>query len=65
LGRPRVQATEPELQPLEDGLAEEDKDPGIQNGVEGIETEGQEVSHLTAVRGDGLGEAADLRASRE
>lgn len=64
MGRPGAETAEPELEALEDGLAEEDEDPGVQDGVEGIETEGQEVPHLTAVWGDGLGEAADLRAGR-
>lgn len=63
VGRPEAQAADPELELLEDSLAEKDEDPGVQDGVEGVEAEGKEVPHLAAaVRGDGLGEAADLRA---
>lgn len=64
MGRTGAEAAEPELEALEDGLAEKDEDPGVQDRVEGVETEGQEVPHLTAVRSDGLGEAADLRTQR-
>lgn len=40
-GRSGAEATaEPELEALEDGLAEKDEDPGVQDGVEGVETEG-------------------------
>lgn len=56
-----TQATQPELEALEDGLSEKDEDPGVQDGVEGIEAEGEEIPHLSAVRGDGLSEASDLR----
>lgn len=61
VGKAGAEAAEPELEALEDGLAEKDEDPGVQDGVEGVETEGQQVPHLTAVWSDGLGEAADLR----
>lgn len=57
--RPGAQAAEPDLEPLEDGLAEKNEDPGVQDGIEGVEAESEEVPHLTAVWGDGLGEAPD------
>lgn len=62
--RPGAQAAEPDLEPLEDGLAEKNEDPGVQDGIEGVEAESEEVPHLTAVWGDGLGEAPDLRAGQ-
>lgn len=33
---------------LEDGLAEDDEDPGVYHGVEGRETERQEVPFVVA-----------------
>lgn len=49
------------MEALEDSLAEENEDPGVQDGVEGVESEGEQVPHLAAVGGDGLGEATNLR----
>lgn len=61
MDRTGTQATQPELEALEDSLSEENEDPGVQDGVEGIEAESVEVPHFSAVRGDGLSEASDLR----
>lgn len=61
MDRTGTQATQPELEALEDSLSEKDEDPGVQDGVEGIEAEGIEVPHLSAVWSDGLSEASDLR----
>jgi hypothetical protein len=61
MDRTGTQATQPELEALEDSLSEKDEDPGVQDGVEGVEAEGEEVPHLSAVWGDGLSEASDLR----
>lgn len=59
MDRTGTQATQPELEALEDSLSEKDEDPGVQDGVEGIEAEGEEVPHLSAVWGDSLSEASD------
>lgn len=59
MDRTGTQATQPELEALEDSLSEKDEDPGVQDGVEGVEAEGEEVPHLSAVWDDGLSEASD------
>lgn len=46
---------------LEDGLAEDDEDPGVYHGVEGRETECQEVPFVIAWSlADGIDEAKYL-----
>lgn len=46
---------------LEDGLAENDEDPGVHHRVEGRETECQEVLLVIVYRAHGIDEAKNLR----
>lgn len=46
---------------LEDGLAENDEDPGVHHGVEGSKTKSQEVLLVVAYRADGIDKAKNLR----
>lgn len=46
---------------LEDRLAADDEDPGIRDGVEGVEAEGCQALIVAAERADGVDEASNLR----
>lgn len=46
---------------LEDRLAADDEDPGIHDGVEGVEAEGCQVLLVATERVDGVDEASNLR----
>lgn len=45
----------------EDGLAEDDEDPGVHHRVKGRETESQEVLLVIAYRADGVDKTKNLR----
>lgn len=46
---------------LEDGLAEDDEDPGVCHRVEGGETERHEILLVPVYRADGIDEAENLK----
>lgn len=46
---------------LQDRLAADDEDPGIHDGVEGVEAEGCQVLLVAAERPHGVDEASNLR----
>lgn len=54
-------AAQQRVEVLEDRLAADDEDPGIHDGVEGVEAEGCQVLLIAAERADGVDEASDLR----
>lgn len=58
---PREVAAQQRAQVAEHGLAEDDEDPGVHDGVEGLETERQQVLLVVTHRLDGIGETGNLR----
>lgn len=60
-GPPAEMAAEQRAEVLEDRLAADDEDPGIHDGVDGVEAEGRQVLRVAAERADGVDEAGDLR----
>lgn len=58
---PAEAAAQQRAEVLEDRLAADDEDPGIHDGVEGVEAEGGQVLLVTAERADRVDEAGDLR----
>lgn len=54
-------AAQQRAQVAEHGLAEDDEDPGVHDGVEGLETERQQVLLVVTHRLDGIGKTGNLR----
>lgn len=49
---------------LEDRLAADDEDPGIHDGVEGVEAEGCQILLVTTEREDRVDEASNLERKK-
>ena len=57
-------AAQQQVEVAQNRLAADDKDPGVHDGVEGVEAERRQVALVVSQRPDGVDEAGDLRTKR-
>jgi len=63
-GLPAEAAAQHGGQVVEHGLAADDEDPGVHDGVQRVEAERRQVLRVAAERTNGVDEACDLRGRR-